>query len=240
MKLADSFTSRKSRANKHQRLSLRNIGSTQMPAADDSTLRTRRAGPSQRRKASVLEWRRQQMDSSSSASMSATASSPSIEIDNESFGVDNLQNGLERVRWRDLSVGSLVVVFGNQIVPADCVLIASSDSRGTAFIETSSLDGETNLKVKHSHPDCQRCILNDTQEVTVEAAHEQMLLNTALLRMGARCSPPTADLRTFQGSLIIEQGNIPLSTWKNVNNKGTDIIELPLDQNQVCHCMGLR
>ena len=37
-----------------------------------------------------------------------------------------------------------------QEIPADLILIASSEEDGLAFVETSNIDGETNLKLKNS------------------------------------------------------------------------------------------
>lgn len=45
--------------------------------------------------------------------------------------------------------GDVVKVQRDELFPADLILITSS-SEGTAFIETASLDGEKNLKLKNS------------------------------------------------------------------------------------------
>ncbi|XP_053559967.1 phospholipid-transporting ATPase VD [Bombina bombina] len=48
--------------------------------------------------------------------------------------------------WKDVNVGNLIRLRCDEIIPADMVLLHSSDPDGICHIETSSLDGETNLK----------------------------------------------------------------------------------------------
>lgn len=54
----------------------------------------------------------------------------------------------ERTLWKKLEVGDIVLLRENDQVPADVVLLNSSDPDGNAFVETKNLDGETNLKVR--------------------------------------------------------------------------------------------
>ena len=42
---------------------------------------------------------------------------------------------------RDLHVGDLVYVEANEAIPADMVLLLSSNEEGIAYMETSQLDG---------------------------------------------------------------------------------------------------
>ncbi|KAM0746086.1 phospholipid-translocating P-type ATPase [Meredithblackwellia eburnea MCA 4105] len=56
----------------------------------------------------------------------------------------------ERTLWKKLEVGDIVLLKENDQIPADIVVLSSSDSDGVCFVETKNLDGETNLKPRKS------------------------------------------------------------------------------------------
>jgi len=55
-------------------------------------------------------------------------------------------------RWKDVCVGDFVRVLSNQIIPADILLLHTSDPNGVCHMETANLDGETNLKQRKVLP----------------------------------------------------------------------------------------
>eukprot|EP00760_Papus_ankaliazontas_P014562 PhM_4_TR16103/c0_g1_i1/m.87752/K14802/DRS2, ATP8A; phospholipid-transporting ATPase len=52
------------------------------------------------------------------------------------------------VTWQHVQVGDIIRVDRNQPFPADIALLWTSEPEGICYIETSSLDGEANLKIR--------------------------------------------------------------------------------------------
>lgn len=52
--------------------------------------------------------------------------------------------------WKNIKCGDIVKIFGDEEVPADVVILSTSDPDGACFVETRNLDGETNLKVRQA------------------------------------------------------------------------------------------
>ncbi|CAL8071720.1 unnamed protein product [Orchesella dallaii] len=68
--------------------------------------------------------------------------------------VEVLKNGhWDWIKWRNVSVGDFVKIKNETFFPADIALFSSSEPQGLCYIETSNLDGETNLKVRQGLPE---------------------------------------------------------------------------------------
>ncbi|KAG5645430.1 hypothetical protein DXG03_006254 [Asterophora parasitica] len=94
-------------------------------------------------------------------------------------------------KWKDIEVGDVVRLESDDFIPADMVLISSSEPEGLCYIETSNLDGETNLKIKQASP------------------HTSALTSPSLvttLHGSLRSEQPNNSLYTYEGTLDLITG----------------------------------
>lgn len=119
-----------------------------------------------------------------------TSNSKKVDVLNE-------ENEFEEHSSKDLTVGDIVMIHGEDTFPADIVLLKSSNG-ANAFIQTSSLDGEKNLK--------KRYVPKGIDEFTKPTKEQSYLL-------GGTCTTlmPDKDLHEFTGKLEVNKINYTLS-----------------------------
>lgn len=88
--------------------------------------------------------------------------------------------------WKNVTVGDFIRLSCNEIIPADMVLLFSTDPDGICHIETSGLDGESNLK--------QRQVVRGYAEQDSEVDPEKFSSRI-------ECESPNNDLSRFRGFL---------------------------------------
>lgn len=100
-------------------------------------------------------------------------------------------------RWRDLEVGNLVLLVDDEDVPADLVVLVTSDPEQQCNIETANLDGESNLKIRTAVHETSVVLKNvDPSESMLKLHH----LDEALLKS----EHPNNRLYTFEASLKLK------------------------------------
>ncbi|CAI5758671.1 unnamed protein product [Candida verbasci] len=93
--------------------------------------------------------------------------------------------------WKDVNVGDMIRIRANEEVPADVIIISTSDPEGNCYIETKNLDGETNLKNKTAL----KCGGNNNLK------HSDDLSDT---KFWVECDSPNPNLYTFKGTIHYE------------------------------------
>jgi len=103
-------------------------------------------------------------------------------------------------KWYQIRVGDIIRVSSGTPIPADLILLASSEPEGLCYIETANLDGETNLKIKQALPETAG-ILSPGVLSRVQGT--------------LKSEQPNNHLYTYEGTLTIDTGGgekeIPLS-----------------------------
>ncbi len=75
---------------------------------------------------------------------------PHTPVSTVSSADQTINIGFQKIRRMNIRQGHILLVKNREMVPADMILLASSGDSGSAYIETSSIDGETNLKLRTS------------------------------------------------------------------------------------------
>jgi len=58
----------------------------------------------------------------------------------------NKDRGWKAVPWKDIRVGDIILLSTDENVPADIVILSTSEEENECYVETKNLDGETTLK----------------------------------------------------------------------------------------------
>ncbi|KAK4292264.1 hypothetical protein Pmani_034959 [Petrolisthes manimaculis] len=112
-----------------------------------------------------------------------------------------LRNGqLVQECWSKVLVGDVIRMENNQFVAADILLLSTSEPNGLCYIETSELDGETNLKCKQCLPETEELGQDDARIGTFQGE--------------VRCEPPNNQLNKFDGTLYMNDNALPLDNDK--------------------------
>ncbi|RZB54427.1 phospholipid-transporting ATPase VD, partial [Asbolus verrucosus] len=121
----------------------------------------------------------------------------------------------KKVLWKDVRVGDLIHLSNNEVVPADILLLRSSDSSGLCYIDTGHLDGETNLKQR---------------QVARGFVAKQDVFEPSKFKSRVEVEAPTTKIYRFHGAIIHPSGErVPVGTdnilLRECLLKNTDYVE---------------
>ena len=128
--------------------------------------------------------------------------------------VDTTDDWLTPVTSKDILVGNFLKIRRGEEFPADILLLASSNSDATAYVNTANLDGEAVPKVRNA------------PQATLHANTPEKLLT---LRGQVKAEAANASLYQFQGRIEMENDRDtmspqPQTSEVHIDEKGEEVI----------------
>ena len=131
-----------------------------------------------------------------------------VDRKNNQRKVNVLRNGsLTKIPCEEVRVGEIIHLLENDFVPADAVVLSTSNAAGVCYIMTANLDGETSLKTKHSAKATSGFQENFQTPPDSDPSYEQHLQNSkqpiSTLMAAIECENPNPKLDNFLGRLFV-------------------------------------
>ena len=124
----------------------------------------------------------------------------------------------ERTLWKKLEVGDVVLLRDNEQVPADIVVLSTSDPDGVCYLETKNLDGETNLKPRRAVNATSRILTEADIERSAfvldsEPPHPNLYLYNGVLRFQDQTSNQLKDEPVTINEILLRGCSIRNTAW---------------------------
>lgn len=127
---------------------------------------------------------------------------------------DLASRSFQSAKWHTVQVGDILKVHNRESVPADMVILGASEPEpenpaGICYVETKSLDGETNLKLRQG----------------LEVTYTTMLSDHAVgdLQGVVVCETPNNSIHRFSGSMTLKGGAKEVITTNAIILRGSNI-----------------
>ncbi|XP_028658350.1 phospholipid-transporting ATPase IC [Erpetoichthys calabaricus] len=118
-------------------------------------------------------------------------------------------------KWMNIKVGDVVRLKKNDFIPADLLLLSSTEPNSLCYVETAELDGETNLKFK----------------MALKVTDEHLQQESQLAKFDAllECEEPNNRLDKFTGTMMWRNQSFPVD-MNNILLRGCKI-----RNTDICH-----
>ncbi|QHO31957.1 hypothetical protein HN51_020077 [Arachis hypogaea] len=108
-------------------------------------------------------------------------------------------------KWKDVKVGEIVKIAANETIPCDIVLLSTSDPTGVAYVQTTNLDGESNLKTRYAK-----------QETQAKVPEKERFIGLI------KCEKPNRNIYGFQGNMEVDGKRLSLGS-SNIVLRGCEL-----------------
>jgi phospholipid-translocating ATPase len=108
------------------------------------------------------------------------------------------------IQSKDICVGDLIVLHAKQRIPADCILLHTTEKSGASFVRTDQLDGETDWKLRFP----------------IKTTHHMTHAELGVVRLNIQCESLHRDIYKFIGAVegtgrMREGVNLENTLWAN-------------------------
>uniref|UniRef100_A0A1I7TTG5 Phospholipid-transporting ATPase n=1 Tax=Caenorhabditis tropicalis TaxID=1561998 RepID=A0A1I7TTG5_9PELO len=124
---------------------------------------------------------------------------------------DRDRGAFRKTEWRYILVGDFVHISNDQDVPADVIMLRSSNESGTCYIETCNLDGETSLK--------QRMV----PAKVIEYSKKDSTFKPSDFTGVVTCEKPDKSIYTIRAKIEYEPGQTDVIIKENMLLRGSRI-----------------
>uniref|UniRef100_A0AAY4D1D0 P-type phospholipid transporter n=1 Tax=Denticeps clupeoides TaxID=299321 RepID=A0AAY4D1D0_9TELE len=107
--------------------------------------------------------------------------------------------GFTTLQWKDVCIGDVLRIHKDQIIPADLLLLCSSEPHSLCYVETADIDGETNLKYRQALSITHSELISDPMEV--------------LSALGGGSTPVYRGFLAFWGYVILLSPSMPIALY---------------------------
>ncbi|KAJ3164163.1 hypothetical protein HK101_000497 [Irineochytrium annulatum] len=129
--------------------------------------------------------------------------------------------GWEKRCWGQLKVGDVVLIRDNEAIPADIMILATSEPDCLCYVETKNLDGETNLKIRKGTEETAFL----SPETIDEVRNLQLMVET---------ETPTPNLYSFTGTAVFPPKTVNLLAKRmGLSQDGIQLLEMNLRDGDV-------